>query len=176
MMVRISTSPISRRRRWRWRRRRKPLLQIAEIGIVAAVEADEQRHAGFCDHRQALFDALDRQRDRLFAEDGLAGAGRLLDQVGVGIGRGADEDRVNVLGGDDLLHRGRLRADGGGKLLRRLGNSVGDVGDAGAARSRDGLRVHIADPASTEHSKPHHFLPPRAFWWSRHTRRAGGDM
>ena len=70
-----------------------------EIGIEAAIEADHQRRAGLLDDFEAGADALDVEIDRLLAEDGLAGARGALDQIGVRVGRRADRDGVDVLGG-----------------------------------------------------------------------------
>ena len=72
-------------------------------GVEAAVEADLERHAGGLDRGQRAIDLGQVERHRLLAEDRLAGLGGRDDQVGVGVGRRADRDRVDVVGAEQLL-------------------------------------------------------------------------
>ena len=72
-------------------------------GVEAAVEADLERHAGGGDRGQRAVDLGEVQRHRLLAEDRLAGLGGGHDQVGVGVGRRADRDRVDVGRAEQLV-------------------------------------------------------------------------
>ena len=110
------------------------------------------------DDVEAGADALDVEVDRLLAEDRLAGAGGALDEVGVGVGRRADGDRVDVLGGEDRVDVGDLGArglgQGGGG--RRVG--VGDESDLAVGARRDVAAVDLADPACADNPESHAFL------------------
>ena len=57
-----------------------------------------------------LLDARDVEVDRLLAENRLAGPGETLDQLGVGVGRRADDHGVDVLGCFDRIDGADLRA------------------------------------------------------------------
>ncbi len=85
---------------------RDPRLQGAEMQIETPVEADHQRRAGLVHDIEAGPDAVRGKVDRLFAEDRLAGPSSLLDEIRVGIGRRADEDRLDIAVGHDGLDRG----------------------------------------------------------------------
>ena len=65
-----------------------------------------------------------RKIDRLFAEHRLAGPGRLLDQVGVGVGRRADQDRVDVAGERCIARASR-------RLLRSIASRLAQASAAG---------------------------------------------
>ena len=98
----------------------------SEMRIEAAVEPDHQRRARFPHHREAFFDPLHIEIDRLLAEDRLAGAGEALDQVGMGVGRRADDDRIDIRGLLDLVDGANLAAMRCGKILGRLFKGIGD--------------------------------------------------
>jgi hypothetical protein len=123
-----------------------------EVGVEAAVEADHQRGALLLDDGQALAHARDREIDRLLAEDRLAGDRRLLDQVGVHVGRGRDEHGSDVVVGDDLVDGRDSGVVGIGERARRIRQCIGDGGEPGAWRGRDGGGVDLADPAGAEQS------------------------
>jgi hypothetical protein len=94
------------------------------VGIEAAIEAYHQRHAAFGHDREARFGPTPVEVERLLTEDGLAGAGRRLDEVGMGVGRAGDDNGVNCRVGKD---RG-LRRDRGTVAARQpLGGVAFDV-------------------------------------------------
>ena len=129
--------------------RRQALLQRREAGVEAAVEADHQLGLGVGDHLQAGAHALGREVDRLFAEDRLARFRGLLDQVGVGVGRRADQHRVDVLVADDVGNALGDRGAGlGGDRARRLGIDVEHRGELRGLVRSGRTRVNLADPPS----------------------------
>ena len=75
-------------------------------------------------------------------------------------GGGGDEDRVNVLGLDDVINRSDRGSDLDREIHRRLGHGVGDVGDLGLAGCCNGSRMHLADAASAQYSKTYHSVSP----------------
>ena len=79
-------------------------------GVEAAVEADLERHAGRVDGGQRAVDLGEVERHRLLAEDRLAGLRGRDDQVGVGVGRRADRDRVDVGRAEQLVDGRRRRS------------------------------------------------------------------
>ena len=135
------------------------LAQRGEIGVEAAVEADHQRRAGLSDHFEAGADAIDVEVDRLLAEDRLAGAGGALDEIGVGVGRRADGDRVDVLRCEDRVDvsdlgaRGFGQSGGGGRV------GVGDEGHAAAGTRGRVAAMDLADPARPDDPELHTLLP-----------------
>ncbi len=71
---------------------------------------------------------LQAERDGLLAEDVLAGFGGLHDEVGVGVGGGANQHGIDLRVGDDLV------------------GSSGHLGNVAARRQRlRGLAVHVGD-------------------------------
>ena len=76
------------------------------------------------------------------------------------VGGRADEDRIDI-GGDHLVDRGHLGADALGEGCRGIGDGVGHVRHAGAARIMDGAGMHLADSPRTQDTKPDQLLPPR---------------
>src|SRR5215469_9458290 len=66
-----------------------------EIRIEAAVERDHQGHPACFGHGGASLGAAAVEIERLLAEDRLAGAGRRLDEIRVGVGRACDQDRID---------------------------------------------------------------------------------
>ncbi len=75
-----------------------------EVVVEAAVEAQLQLHLLLFRHLDRLQSLCDREVDGLFTEDVLARSGRGHGVVGVGIGGGADEDRIDG-GIVDQIHR-----------------------------------------------------------------------
>ena len=84
---------------------------------------------------------------------------RLLDQIGVHVGRRADRDRVDLRGGDDLVDRGDGSARRLGERLGRGRIGVGDEPDLAVRACGDVGRVNLADAPRADDAKPHAFLP-----------------
>ena len=129
------------------------LADRGEMRIEAAVEADHQHSIGLLDHGQAFFDALDVEIDRLLAEDRLAGPGETLDEIGVGVGRRADDDGVDVLGLLDGIDRAHFGAIGGSQFRRRLFEGIGHGHEFGLRVGTNGAGMHLADAAGAEKSE-----------------------
>ena len=125
-------------------------LQSGEMGIESAVEADHQGRGGFIDDRKALADALERQIDRLFAEDRLAGPREALDEIGMGIGRGADRDGIDIGGDEDLVDRRDARAMGLGKGVRGSIEGIRHGDEPRARRRGDRVGMNLADATGAE--------------------------
>ena len=121
--------------------------------IEAAVEADHQLYTGLPDHLQAIPDAGKRQVDRLLAEDCLARAREALDQVCMGVGRRADDDRIDILRGLDFVDRADLAAIPVGDRLRRLLEGIGDGDEARIGIGGDGAGMNLADASGAEKGK-----------------------
>jgi hypothetical protein len=100
---------------------------------------------GLLDDLEAGLDALGVEIDRLFAEDRLAGAGEALDQVGMGVGRRADDDGVDILGGEDRVDGADVAAILIGNRLRRGGHGVGHGHQLGRSIPRHRLGMDLAN-------------------------------
>ena len=88
------------------------------------------------DDLDAGLDAGDVEIDRLFAEDRLAGAGKALDQVGMGIGRRADDDGVDIRWRLDRLDGADLAAIGRGDRVGGRWKGVGHGDELGIRHCR----------------------------------------
>jgi hypothetical protein len=132
-----------------------------EMRIEAAVEADHQLALGLINHLDAGLDPGDVEIDRLFAEDRLAGAGKTLDQVGMGVGRRADDDGVDILCRFDRLDGADVAAVGRCDGVGGLRKGVGDGDERGVRIGADRLGVNLADTTGAEKTKSdcHDFLP-----------------
>ena len=130
--------------------------EVGEARIESTVEADHQNRLVLLDHLEAGLDALDREAHRLLAEHRLAGVGGGLDQVGMGGSGGGDQNRVHILRFDDVLDRGHLGTDFGGQVSCGFRQGIGQVGDAGFSRSRNGPGMYLADAAGSQNSKSQH--------------------
>jgi len=121
-----------------------------EMGVKAAVEADHQHGFAIAHHFQAGFDAVHRQIDGFFAEDRFACPGELLDQVGMGVGGGADHHGVDILGGQDRVNRADIAAvmlrDG----LGRRGHGIGHRHQFGPSVRRNGPGMDLSDAARAQ--------------------------
>ncbi len=128
----------------------QPLLQGGEIRIEAAVEADHQRDAGLLDPGQRLADALGIEVDRLLAEHRLAGRCRLVDEIGVGVGRRADQNGVDGFVGEDLLGRSDRRSRRRRKRVGAIRERIGDCRKPRTRGSGDVPAVDLADPPGAQ--------------------------
>jgi hypothetical protein len=79
------------------------IMNLSEVGIVAAVKADLKFDACLLYRRQRQVDPLEVQVDGLLTKDVLAGRRCLLDDPGVGVGGRTDDDRVDVLVAQNLM-------------------------------------------------------------------------
>ena len=111
----------------------------------------------FFHRRDAGFDLGQRQIDRLFAEDRLAGLCRGDRQIGVAAGGRSDEH---------CLHRGIAERFGFGGLARAerlrerargFGLGVDDVEQLRVAAAHEVLRVHAADASRAEQGEGDHW-------------------
>ena len=121
-------------------------------GVETAVEADLERDAGARDLGERAVELAEVERDRLLAQDRLAGGRRAGDQVGMAGRARADSDGVDVLGPENVIDTGRdvhaeLVRDG----ARGVGRDVADGGerDTGHAGGEQ-LRVHAPDPPDAD--------------------------
>lgn len=125
-------------------------LGLGEAGVVAALEADLERHAGALDDREGPLGRLDVEGDGLLTEDGLAGAGGGLDEVGVGSRGGDDDDGVDTGIVDGLARVGDGAGVEGLGELAALGAGVGHGDEARLGQSSEGAGVGRAEAASAE--------------------------
>ena len=139
-------------------------LERPEARVEAAVEGDHERHFGLSHRRQALIDAVERQVDRLFAEDGLAGARRGDGKLGVRVGRGRDDDRVDGRVPERLRSVRDLSAVLVGKRLRGLWVDVDDVAQTRSAVERKIGGMDVADAAGAELGECQHAVSPGGGW------------
>jgi hypothetical protein len=114
------------------------------------------------DDVEAGADAVDVEVDWLLAEDRLARASGALDEIGVGVGRRADGDGVDVLGGQDRVDFADLRARRLGQGGCRGGVGVRDQDDLAVGARRNVAAVDLADPARADDPESHAFLRWRA--------------
>ena len=146
----------------------------ASVGRVeAAVEADLDRHAGIAHRLPALFDALQAQIDRLFAQHRLAGGGGGDDQGHVRVGGRGDQHRIDPRGQrrSDVRHgrrsvtRGDRRRHGRHRIVHAHQPGIRSRGEVGG--------MHGADPPRTQECEIDHApsysnrtpLTRRAFLW-----------
>jgi hypothetical protein len=123
----------------------------AEGGVEAAVEADHHRGAEARDLRPALLDLRDVERDRLLAQNCLAGLGGGGDEIDMRIGAGGDQNGVDLRVGQDLVDRGsRLDAQFGRHRVGRLGEDVEDGGETRLRVAGQVAGMHGADAAAAE--------------------------
>ena len=83
-----------------------------------------------------------------------------LDQVGMGVGRRADQDRVDVAGGDDRLGVAHLGAGRLGELARGALVDVGERDQRRVGRRGDVASVNLADAPGAEQAETKHAIPP----------------
>lgn len=75
-----------------------------------------------------------------------------LNEIGMHIGRRGDEDRVDVVGVDDLIDAADTCARGLGNGLGRGRQRIGDRNELCACGGGDCPGVHLADAACAEKS------------------------
>ena len=123
------------------------MAHAGEVRVEAPVEADLQLHSSRFHRGQGAVNLLQAEGDGLFAEDVLAGLGGLRDQIGVGVGGGADQHRFDLRVGKDLGarcgHLGNIAA--GSQRLRGLAVDVGDRDDL-RLRQAEGQRLRVDSP------------------------------
>jgi hypothetical protein len=127
-----------------------------KVGIEAPVEAYHQRHAAFGDDRKTRLGAAPVEVERLLAKDGLAGAGRRLDEVGMGVGRAGDDDGLDRTIGKDRGLRPDLATVAARQLLGRGGIDVDDRAETGPGMASDVLRVDGPDATGAELTQADH--------------------
>jgi len=136
------------------------LVHLAEVGVETAVEADLQLDARFGHCFQRGVDLGQVVVNRFFAEDVLTRRGGLDDDAGVGVGRGANGDRVDGRVVEDSVVVGERGGDVqvGGELLRGWQVEVGDGSDFSArdACSQAG-GVDLADAPGADDSETERF-------------------
>ena len=123
---------------------------LVEGRVEAALEADHAGDTGGAHLLAALDRTRHRQVDRLLAEDVLAGGGRAGDQVGVGAGGRADDDRIDRGIEQRVVHRGDLRAELLRELRGAVAERVADVLEADAGQTSEVAGVDAADAAGAE--------------------------
>ncbi len=105
---------------------RHRLADTGEVGVEAAVESDLKLHACGFDRSQGVVDLFQAESDRLLAEDMLAGFGGRDDEIGVGIGRRADQHRFDC------------------RVVKNLSAGDGDLRNAAMSSQRlRGFAVHV---------------------------------
>ena len=126
----------------------------AVAGIETPVEAHHEGHARALEHLRGSIDLGEVEAHRLLAEDRLARFRCRDDVVDMGVGRGADRDRIRQR--DDFLsaHRGHAvrrthlgRRRGVDIAHRRQGRARGLAGDV--------VRMHAADAACADDADAH---------------------
>ena len=158
-VVRRGRVRISRRRLEDYRVADRPFTEPRLGGDVASVEpaheSELEEHAGRLDHPLHLERIVERNGERLLAEDGLAGGGRRLRDRPVRVGGRDDHDSIDRPIVDDSLWVNRaerhveLTHDGVHGRLR-------EVGDRRQARAGDSCRqiacVDAPEPAEPDQS------------------------
>ena len=136
-----------------------PGLPVA--AVEAPLEAELERDAARFDLARDRDRVLEVVRQRLLAERRQAARDRGADQLGMGRGRGGDDDRVG--GGEGLVDRGgrvctNLRRDLGGS--RRVGIGDDQAVDAGCRAEEPG--VEPADATGADQGDLHTGAPSAA--------------
>jgi hypothetical protein len=130
---------------------------LGPVRVEPAVEAHLERHAGLAH----VLDGLDRhlavQRDRLLAEDVLAGLGGPDAELGVRRGRRGDRYGVDAPVGQDVVVAGRPRdAELLAHLAGHAGFRVEDAGELGRRAATGEIGgVDPAHPAQADQRDPH---------------------
>lgn len=124
------------------------------MGIEASVEPDHERDGVPGQHLDALVEAAEIEVDRLLAEDRLAGLGGGGDQLEMGVGRRADQHRVEVVTGKRLPRiGGGARAMTGGERARSISRRVDHHRQPGARMGSQIAGVAATDPPGAEQAE-----------------------
>ena len=94
-------------------------------------------------------------RQRLLAEDRDPGIDPGAEQLGMGVGRRGDDDRVDTAAHEALRGVGHLRADPVGDGSGRGGEGIGDDQGLDGGKPGQGVGVERADPAESDQAKAH---------------------
>jgi hypothetical protein len=124
---------------------RNAATQRAEAWIETAVEPDHKPASHAAHHVKAGANAGGIEINGLFAEHRLAGAHSALDQVRMGVGRGADDNRVDVAIRDDGIDRADRGPARSRKALRCRRVRIGDRRQPSARVRRDIAAMNAAD-------------------------------
>ncbi len=128
-------------------------LQRLEGRVEPAVEADHQRYAARRHAIEGPPDAGCVEVDGFFAEDRLARSGCPVDEVGMGVRRGADHNGVDVGRADRGVDAGRRGAEFRSDRARRLLIDVGNQRKPRPGQAGDVACMDAADAADTENGK-----------------------
>jgi hypothetical protein len=127
-----------------------------EARVEAPVEPDLELNSGSADGIQRSVNPCQVQGDGLLTENVFSGYRRFLDHLGMGIGAGADDHRLNLL---VFQYRPVVLGDGrdmqvGGQFLGRAHVNVGNGNQAGVWEPVSQIfPMHPADPARAD--EPH---------------------
>ena len=131
------------------------LPQPAKVRVEAPVEGQHKRHRVLREVIDDRLDTLDRQVDGLFAENGLAGAGRRLDLIGVDVGRRRDHHGIDIIPGQRLFQPQCLRAVLCGQCRRSIGHRIDNAHQFTAGMGGDIACVDFADTTGAELNNAH---------------------
>jgi hypothetical protein len=137
-----------------------------EIGVKSPVEPDLQFDARPLHFLKSAIDVRKRMINRFLAENVLTGTGRSDDQIGMGFGRGTDQDSIDGRIAQDFFAVCNYAGDPATlrHLSRRLPVSVSNCrrhhfGDAEC----QAFCMHPADSASADDSDLESLLPQSLF-------------
>ena len=133
-----------------------------EVGIEAAIESDKQRDLRLLHRRETLVDPLQRKIDRFLTEDRLAGLRGRDHELGMGVGRGRDDDRAHFRVGERRARIDDARAVFQGKGRGGFRIHVDHVAQRGAAGRGKIGGVNRADPTGAKLSECEHEIGRRA--------------
>jgi hypothetical protein len=152
------------------------LMNLFEVGIKAPIEANLQLDPGRFDCLKRLVDFCQVKGNRFLAEYKLSGSGGFLDQLGMGVGAGTDDDRfdgfiienVMIIGGDGWntvigsTASGGFRLDIGNGQNLRLRNTISQI-----------LGMHPANATRTDDANGQYFHRLVLSHISRHGPESG---
>ena len=135
------------------------------------MEADQTGFAGGIDDLFTLARTAEIEIDRLFAEDVLARGGGTLDEIGVRVGRRADQHSVDAAIGEDLVDGDDFCAECSGQLGGRFSDRVGDARQCHAGVAGGVCCMNLADATSADDCQTDgHGVSPIGF---RYLRKSG---
>ena len=124
-----------------------------EVRVKPTVEAHHQSGALGLNGCDGLLHALYIQINRFFAEHSLTNLRELLDQVRMGIGRGTNHNRIDIIRGSNLVDSAQFAPE---FLLGSFGGSLkrfGDCDQFGAVYRRNCAGMDLTNTASAKDSK-----------------------